>query len=266
MPTHNKVTVSNELIRAVQRLSLNEKRLLMLAVSELDNNSGIKQLVTISADLYSQFYGIPKNNAYRTLKEAENRLWGRELFMPQVDNGVTIRWIISYRYNQGECSVSLKFHPDLDKHLINLKERFTRYLLRRAADFNYLYSWRLFELVVQFRKTGILNIAVDDFKNLMEVPKAYDRDFGLVRRKVIDLAVKEIREKDGLDIRYETTKTGRKITGLKFTFPPEQVKAPIPPKTKRPTRPKLDKAYIEKHAYPGESWEAAERRLMGQAN
>lgn len=255
-----KVTVSNELVRAVQRLSLNEKRLLMLAVSRLDEPSGINQLVTISADNYSHFYGIPKNNTYRTLKEAEGKLWARELFMANVDGGVTMRWIISYRYNEGKGSVSLKFHPDLDKYIFNLKERFTRYLLSRAADFNYLYSWRLFELIIQFRKTGILNISVDEFKEVMEVPKAYDRDFGLVRRKVIDLAIKEIREKDGLDIRYETTKTGRKVTGLKFIFPSDR-KATKPASSKKQ---KLDRAYIEGHAYPGESWEAAERRLLAE--
>ena len=253
-----KITVSNDLIRAVQRLSLNEKRLLMLAVSKLDNQAGIGQLVTISADTYSHFYGIPRNNVYRTLKEAEHRLWDRELFMPQIDGGVTLRWIISYRYNEGKGSVSLKFHPDLDQHLINLKERFTRYLLSRAADFNYLYAWRLFELVIQFRTTGILRISVDDFKEVMEVPKAYDRDFGLVRRKVIDLAIQEIRVKDGLNIRYETTKTGRKITGLKFTFPPEKL---TKASANNGQSTNLDKAYIEQNAYPGESWEAAQRRL-----
>lgn len=262
--TARKVSVSNDLIRAVQQLSLNEKRLLMLAVSNLDNQADIRQLVTLDAETYSHFYGIQKNNVYRTLKAAESKLWERTLFMPQVEGGVTIRWIISYRYNEGSGSVSLKFHPDLDKHIINLKERFTRYLLSRAADFNYLYSWRLFELVIQFRKTGILNISVDEFKTIMEVPKAYDRDFGLVRRKVIDLAITEIREKDGLDIRYKTTKTGRRITGLKFTFPPEQVTPASPPKSGGGKKVKLDKAYIEQHAHPGESWEAAERRLANE--
>lgn len=259
-----KVSVSNELIRAVQQLSLNEKRLLMLAVSSLDDTAGIGQLVTVSADTYSHFYGIPKNNTYRTLKEAESKLWDRDLLMPQVDGAVTIRWIISYRYNEGRGSVSLKFHPDLDKHIINLKNRFTRYLLSRAADFSYLYSWRLFELVIQFRSTGVLNISVEEFKAVMEVPKAYDHDFGLVRRKVIELAIQEIREKDGLDISYETTKTGRKITGLKFTFPQEkteQTKATPVPKPNTGKRPKVDKTYIEQHARPGETWEQATERL-----
>ncbi|HPE60637.1 MAG TPA: replication initiation protein [Thiolinea sp.] len=264
---HPKVTVSNDLIRAVQRLSLNEKRLLMLAVSSLDENAGIGQLVTVSAAAYSQMYGIPTNNAYRTLKEAESKLWDRELFMLRVDGGVTIRWIISYRYNPGKGSVSLKFHPDLDKHLINLKERFTRYLLSRAADFNYLYSWRLFELVIQFRKTGVLRLSVEEFKAIMEVPSAYDRDFGLVRRKVIDLAVQEIRAKDGLDLHYETTKTGRKITGLTFTFPPEHqngVSPSIGPSGGRTWRV-IDEALIKQEAKPGETWEQARKRLQGSA-
>lgn len=254
------VSVSNELVRAVQRLSLNEKRLLMLAVSKLDENAGIEQLITLSAEEYSQLYGIQKNNTYRTLKEAESKLWNRELIMQRDDGDLTIRWIISYRYQQHKGAVALRFHPDLDKHIINLKERFTRYLLSRAADFSYLYAWRLFELILQFRTTGVLKISVDEFKQVMETPKAYDRDFGLIRRKVIDLAIKEIREKDGLAIRYDTTKTGRKITGLVFTFPPEQMT-----KTAALRKQAADTAYIEQHAHPGETWEQARARLNKRA-
>ena len=259
-----KVSVSNDLIRAVQRLSLNEKRLVMLAVSRLDNDAGIGQLIKISATEYSEFYGIQRDSAYKTLKAAKKYLWNREFHMPEIDGGVNLRWIISYTYDQG--SISLKFHPDLDGHIVNLKERFTRYLLSRAADFKYLYSWRLFELIIQFRKTGILKISVDKFKKIMEVPEAYDKDFGIVRRKVINLAIKEIKEKDGLDIKLEVKKKGRTITDLIFTFPVEQQKT-IPldqPKmqAKSMKKPVLDKTYIEKHARPGESWEQASRRLQ----
>ena len=116
-------------------------------------------------------------------------------------------------------------------------------------------------MVLQFKKTGKLIIKVDDFKKIMEVPEAYDRDFGLIRSKVINPSIKEIRVKDGLDISYAVTKTGRKVTGLEFTFPPEQQKT-LPLKHNHSGgTPKVSRAYIEKHAKPGESYEQARIRL-----
>lgn len=240
MENKQSVTVSNGLVRAVQRLSLPEKRLLMLAVSKIENHAGIDQVIVISGSEYSDFYGIQNSGAYKVLKNAKKKLWNRELMVPEITGDMVIRWIIAYKYSDG--AVSLRFHPDLDGHVINLKEKFTRYLLSRAADFKHLYSWRLFEMVLQFKRTGKLIIRVDDFKKIMEVPEAYDRDFGLIRSKVINPAIKEIRAKDGLDISYAVTKTGRKVTGLEFTFPPEEQKAlplQLPKKKKLTPKPQL---------------------------
>ena len=174
---------------------------------------------------------------------------------------MVLRWIISRAYIAGEGEVNLRFHPDLDGHVINLKSHFTQYLLSRAAEFKHLCSWRLFEKAMQFRTSGFWSVSVDDFKEVMEVPATYNRDFGIIRRKIINLAIKEIKEKDGLDIKCEVTKKGRTIVALKFTFPPEQQKT-LPLKHNHSGRtPKVSRAYIEKHAKPGESYEQARIRL-----
>lgn len=239
MESNQAITVSNGLVRAVQRLSLPEKRLLMLAVSKIDNGAGIGQIVEVSGVEYSDFYGLQKSPSYKALKAAEKKLWNRELLVPEITGDMSIRWIISYKYDSG--SVSLRFHPDLDGHVTNLKERFTRYLLSRAADFKHLYTWRLFELVMQFKRTGKLVIKVDDFKRVMEIPEAYHGDFGLIRSKVINPSIKEIKEKDGMPITYEVTKKGRKVIGLEFTFPVEQQTA-IALTTKPASKPPLSTA------------------------
>ncbi len=260
--TGSKVIVSNDLIRAVQKLTLTEKRLLMLAVTKIDKKAGIEQAITITADEFSHFYSLKKKGVYQSLQRAESKLWERELLMLHTDPPMVLRWVISRAYAPGKGEVYLRFHPDLEGHIFDLKKRFTQYLLSRAADFKHLYSWRLFELLMQFKTTGVLQISVDQFKDIMEIPEAYNKDFGIIRRKVINMAIKEIKEKDGLDITLSVKKRGRKITGLIFTFPPEKpVKAQRTSESGSKQSLKLDKAYIEQHASPGESWEAAQRRL-----
>lgn len=212
------VKVANELIRAVQRLGLNEKRLLMLGLTKVDSSGSINQLVAIKADEFANIYGISKKTAYETIKTTKERLWEREALID--DAG--IRWVITYKTPKDAGYIELRFHPDLSDYIIDLKGHFTQYLLSKAADFKHIYSWRLFELLMQFRTTGLLKMPIDDFKRIMEVPEAYERDFGLIRSKVINLALNEIKEKAGLPVAIAVEKEGRKVKTLKFTFPTEQ--------------------------------------------
>lgn len=244
----NLVTMSNMLTRAAYSLSLSEKRLLMLAVTRIDSSSDVNasQILTISPAEYADFYALNHTSVYRTLKRAVENLWARTLV---TDDNMKYRWIISSRYENG--TVELEFHPSLRPHLVQLKNQFTQYFLHRAADFKLLYTWRLFELIMQFKNTGYLKIDLGDFKKALDVPTAYNRDFGLVRSKVITPAIKEIKEKDGLKVTWKPIKTGRKVTALEFKFPVEHQKPLV----------LIDKTYVEKHARPGESYEQAYKRL-----
>ena len=230
------VKVSNELVRAVQRLTLNEKRLLMLGLSKLNTGMGINQLINIKASELANMYGMQSSNAYTALKDTKERLWEREAIID--DTG--IRWIITYRMQPKAGCISLRFHPDLESHILDLKTRFTQYLLSRAAEFSHVYSWRLFELLMQFRITGVLNIPVEEFKRILETPEAYERDFGLIRSKVINVALKEIKDKAGLPVKLSVEKEGRKIVMLRFTFPTEQQLSLV--SESKPTEPKPPKA------------------------
>ena len=54
----------------------------------------------------------------------------------------------------------------------------------------------------------------------MESSKSYQENFAQLRKWVIEPAVKELREVNGLDIEWMPRKTGRKVTRLVFIFEP----------------------------------------------
>ena len=244
------VSISHELTRAVYALSLNEKRLLLKSAALLDTYGGPDQMLEINVGECADFYSMDKKSAYGSLASAVERLWDRTLVLK---DGTRMRWVISCKYESG--SVLLKFHPDLNPHLLDLQTHFTRYLLTRAASFKLMYTWRVFELIMQFKRTGILKIELDEFKETLDIPTSYNRDFGLIRSKVIEPAVKEIREKDGLKITWKPIKKGRTVVALEFKFPVEPQYELF----------KIDKEFIDKHARPGESYEQAEKRLKEEA-
>lgn len=245
----NLVRISNSLTRAAYTLSLPEKRLLMLAVTKLHHLSEESQIIEITPAEYADFYSLHEKGVYRTLKNAADNLWTRTLV---TSDNTKYRWIITSKYESGV--IGIEFHPQLRPHLLKLKNQFTQYFLHRAANFKLMYTWRLFELIMQFKKTGYLKIDLDEFKETLDIPSAYDKDFGKIREKVIHPAVAEIREKDGLSITWKPIKTGRKVTSLEFRFPVEQQHELFT----------IDNAFIEKHAKPGESYETARKRLTDE--
>lgn len=244
----NIVTLSHELTRAVYSLSLNEKRILLKGAALLDTYGEPDQMIEINVSDCADFYSMEKKGAYRALSVAADKLWDRTLLLK---DGTRMRWVISSKYNDG--SIFLKFHPDLNPHLLDLQEKFTRYLLTRAASFKLMYTWRLFELIMQFKHTGFFKIELNEFKEILDIPKYYSSDFSRIRLKVIEPAIKEIREKDGLNVIWKPLKRGRSVVALEFKFPIE--------KSKKPASSKIDKTLIEENARPGESYEQVRERL-----
>lgn len=260
------VNMSNELIRSAHGLTLGEKRLLMLAVSHMDSKKPAtpqSMIIRIDVSEFVQEFGITSQTAYEEVKGAAEQLMNRYIrFFHKDKDGKEIetrmQWVGEANYKKSEGWVELAFWHRLSPMLFELKEQFTSYKLSRAGGLRSVYSWRLFELLMQYKSTGNMTIAVSEFADLMETPQTYRKDFGAMKRRVVEPAVKEIREKDGLKVKWEPIKAGRKVQTLVFTFPREQ-QTSLPLKTPKPV--KLNKAFIDKHAVPGETYQQARERL-----
>lgn len=252
------VSMANELVRAAHGLSLQEKRLLMLAVSKLDSSKPAlpdNMILTVSVlEMISEF-GIDKKSAYKVAREATEKLMNRYIRFHHVENEKTVetrmQWVGQADYKETEGLITLHFWYKLAPMLFALEQQFTSYKLSRAGALQSKYSWRLFELVMQFKTTGYLIISLEKFNLAMETPKSYMQDFGLIRTKILEKAVNEISRKDGLKVTWKPIKKGRKVVALEFKFPVEPQYELF----------KIDKGFIDKHARPGESYEQAEKRL-----
>lgn len=250
------IVISNELIRAAHGLTLIEKRLLMLAIAQLDSKLPPTPENLVSKirvrELLKEFE-IDERNAYTQAKAATERLLGRYIRFKNGAIESRMQWIGQANYHAEQGWIELEFWHKLAPHLFELKSHFTSYKLSHASGLRSVYSWRLFELLMQFKRTGALNILIDDFHHAMESPDSLRSNFANLRNRIIEPATAEIKERTGLVVEWETTKTGRKVKALKFTFPTEQqTKLPIDkpdnrtkteqhlPQTPKPDSPKLD--------------------------
>lgn len=232
VPGERWITMSNALTRAGHGLTLAEKRIVMMAVSKLDSAkpfSAHEPLRTkISAAEYADECSISINTAYDQLQSAAKHIYGRSITFYEAAhrrNGKSLtptrtvmRWVGQIQYHQGEGWVELHWWPELMKHLMGLKKQFTSYQLQQASALRSIYSWRLLELLVRFESTGWAEYTVEDFAASMDATDKQKNDFAAIRRKIIEPAVKELREKDGWLISWKPITTGRKVKAIRFDF------------------------------------------------
>jgi hypothetical protein len=261
------ISLSNALTRSAQRLTLAEKRIVSAAVSKLDSPRRVTRdnlpVTKITAAEYAETFGVDADTAYNQLKAAGDSLGKRQITFYEPLTGkrktpirVKMQWVGEAHYHDGEGWIELYWWPRVLPYLTGLGREFTQYQLKQASALRSVYSWRLLELLSQYKDTGWLKISIEEFAHAMEASDKQRQDFAMIRRRMIEPAVKELTDKDGWLIKWAPVKAGRKVTFLRFDFSrnpqgrlvldePKQSLGPPPlaldgpePKKPRPSRSK----------------------------
>ncbi|HDR8929222.1 replication initiation protein [Burkholderia vietnamiensis] len=225
------VNMSNALTRAAHSLLLAEKRLISACISKIDSlPAGVPLVrdgawtVRLSAAEYAETFDVDLDTAYTQLRDASEKLFNRYVrTMRETRKGPEehkFRWVGGVTYQKGEGWVELQWWHEVVPHLYGLRKEFTSYKLKQAAALRSAYSWRLFECFQSWKDTGRYIATIEDFHRAMDVPQSCVADFKALRVRVIEPAVKELTEKNGLEIEWEVRRAGRKVIGLDFKFRP----------------------------------------------
>jgi plasmid replication initiation protein len=224
------VTKSNHLIEAGYKLTLNEQRLILSAITQLDARKPILKDsdLTITASEFSRTFGIPLKQAYETLEDAASRLYERDIktFDRDANTRGRFRWVDCVKYWDGEAKVTLSFSRHIVPYLTLLHQQFTSYELRQISQLKTAYAIRFYELLVQFLKTGERYINLYRLRELLELKNEYPRFYDL-KKRIISPSMTEINATTNLIVEWDVVKKGRTVTGLLFVFQDnEQLKLP----------------------------------------
>ena len=212
-----RVTKSNDLIVAAYRLSLSEQRLILAAIAKVDPRRPMPKVISVSATDYADIYGLPLRHAYAQMREASDDLYEREIRTFDGKIHDRMRWVDRARYIDGEGRVELFFTIHVIPYLAMLHSRVTSYDLRRVAALDSVHSFRLFEMLMQFKRTGWRYMEIEELRKALCLTDAYQR-FNNLRQRVIDPAVEELNSKSDLDVTYELKYDKRKVVAIKFIF------------------------------------------------
>jgi plasmid replication initiation protein len=211
------VTQSNSLIEASYKLTLEEKRLVLIAISLIDSRSGIvPDEITITAANYAKIFDIKVQVAYTQLQEAKDRLYERDIRFRDGTSDARQRWVDRVVYDSG--ALTLSFSKHLYPYLVNLSRgNFTSYALAQVKPLKSTYSIRIFELIFQYMKEEKRFITIEDLRNILDIGEKYPL-YADLRKCVIEPAIKELNLKTILDIKCVPEKKGKTVAKLWFYF------------------------------------------------
>jgi plasmid replication initiation protein len=214
----NTVTQDNQVVSAAYALTLNEKRLLMLAISKVNPllmPSAMPYLDITAADWLAAY--TDSKEPYRDLERASKDLMNRQVHIASRGSSELIQWVDACQYVKGSGGVKLRFGYTLSHYLCGQLEQFTSYPLLEVSRLKSVYSIKLYENLVRFRDTGWRKFTIEGFRELL-TPNGEYPEFKALKRDVIDRCINELNAKTNLNVTFEKITKARKVSGLIFRF------------------------------------------------
>ena len=218
----NWVVMQNKIEQCFHKMTLDEKRLLILASPTARMiDASEKDAIEVTAEQFANECGIKVSSAYKQLEVASKNLLNRSFsYINERGKRVGVTWVIRAVYEDGYISVCFP-----DEVLIMLKafdasNPFTKYKKENVLLLKGEYSIDLYHIAKKYEGMTTFQMTLEDYKLELGLPKSYNRINNL-KARALEPAIDEINEKTDITITYENVKRGRTVTGLKFTVKPK---------------------------------------------
>jgi plasmid replication initiation protein len=248
---HDTMTVvqGNDLLEGAYGVTLDEMRLLNLALAQIDSRKPQPDMLyTLYPRDYQRIYGVNPTSSHRQLRDAADSLMKKPVTIYKEDrNGkvrtVQLSWFsrLEYVSNDDHSAVVLRFGQDVAPYLFELKESFTKLDFINLARLDTPFSIRLYSWLVKarnltrYRSYGTIEVTLEiewmrEKANLQGKYQDY-RDF---RQKLLQPSLDRINASTDISVIWEPVKIGRSVHAIKFTYVDESV-----PEAVKPMRPRL---------------------------
>ena len=218
------IVKDNALINARYSLELTEQRIVLLAILKArENKTPHNQELIVTAQSYITAFNVHRNTAYKTLKTACDNLFTRQFTYQRYNSNGNIeqvrsRWVQSVIYAENESYIKIKFTDEILPLVTMLEKHFTSYELQQVANLKSVHSIRLYELLIQYRTVGKVEINLSDLRLKLGIADGKYPTMNNFKARVLDVGIQQINEHSDITAKYNQVKTGRQITGFTFTF------------------------------------------------
>lgn len=215
-----KVVKSNEIIqRARYELGLSEIKAFSFIISKIKPTDTVFCEYSFTINEYCKVLGIETNNGknIRDVKKSLKALVDKSFFL-MLDDGTetTISWLNKVWIDKGSGKIRVRLDDDLQRYVTGLYSNYTQYELLCTLPMRSTYSIRIYELLKSYAFTKRHVFVLDELKRKLGC-EHYER-FPDFRRKVIEIAVKEINQYTDLEVSWQPITKGKKVIELDFTI------------------------------------------------
>lgn len=223
------VTKSNDIVqRSRYELSVPEQKTIAYICSmikprtalERANHSDFILEYEFSIREYCKICGIDYDSGknYSDIKNLLKGLISKVMWLTLEDGSeTTVNWVNKVWCNKGSGKCKVRLDEDMVPYLFDLKERFVSYGLYSILGMKSQYSIRLYELLKSYLYQKSKTFDIEELKTLLMVAnvKSYSR-FPDFRRKVLEIAIKEINDLTDIWVDLMPITKGRKVIQLQF--------------------------------------------------
>lgn len=218
-PDTSKATQSNKLIEASYRMSVPAKRVFLMMLGHVHPKMHtLPDRIKINAADYASKTGISRAQAYRDIKNGSKELMRTIVTMKKTKTTAECVVVQGHEYHEGEGWVEASFSKWIAPYIHQLSRDYTTLKIDEAIQFSRLYTVRLYELLMQFEKTGERRISVDNLRRVYQIEEHKYPRFSDFRKWVLEPSLAEIQEKTDWIVAWQPVRTSRKITSIELIY------------------------------------------------
>ena len=222
-----RVVTANEMIlfEDLANLSLNAKKLLYIAIAQCREVDESFYTYTTTPTELAEMWGIDRSHVYRDSLKITTELM--KIVIREETNGkksYKLHHLFETCKYDDDKVLTLKLHSDMAEFLLGQKGRFSKPKLWDFVRMRSPYSIAIWHLMQR---------EMHSYKPMMTSPIEFDltleelrrvtgctnklKQIGQFKERVLDKAIREIRENALVSITYTNVKRGRTVVGFRFT-------------------------------------------------
>ena len=227
------VVSSNDLINAKYSYTLWEKRVFLYMISQLRRDDREFPIMRIPIKELMTFFGAMGKSEYQVIRSVPENIIKKPFYIPYVASNGEKRWMFFSVISAGtqpdaseqreESYIELQFNPVLIPHLLELKEKFTKYNIRNISELQSVYSIRVFEYIKEneYKKDGF-EASINELKEMLFM-KAEDNHgvelyplYADFKKRVLLKAQEDLTKYCDTTFEFDEIKEGRRVVSIYF--------------------------------------------------
>lgn len=220
-----RVVTSNDLIdtRDLARLSLNARKLFYVAVAQCRmTDKEFYEFETTPRDL-AEMWGITRQEVYQVADKITTELMKIVITLRSGERAFQKRHLFEKCDYDDKAKLTFKLHNEMTEMLLGLKKNFSKPSLYPFMRMKSPYSmaiWHLFQKEMRTERpyanqTVEFDLTLDELRAVTGTEKKL-KQVGQFKERVLDKAIREIRDNCMAAVEYTNIKQGRKVIGFRF--------------------------------------------------